>query len=97
MPHRHVRAGRASREEGSGGPYLTPVPWLWTTTGLELAPGAFPLDELDEGVLLPNDWDDEVLYGMIAYIVEVSIECDCVVVQFWLRSDALSVLIFGSW
>lgn len=24
--HRHVRAGRASRDEGSGGPYLTPGP-----------------------------------------------------------------------
>lgn len=94
--HRHVRARRASRDEGSGGPYLTPEPWLWTTLGLELAPCGLPLDEFDEGVWLPKDLDDEVLDDMIAYVVKVLIECDCVVVAvigFW----RVSVMIFGNW
>lgn len=80
--HRHVRAEKASREEGSEGPCLTPEPWLWTTTPLELVTDGLPPDEFDEGVLLPEDWDDEVLCGMIAYAVEVLIECGCVVIRF---------------
>ena len=93
--HRHVRARRASRDEGSGGPYLTPEPWLWTTLGLELVPCGLALDEFDEGVWLPKDLDDEVLDDMIAYVVKASVECDCVVVavvRFW----RVPVMVFGN-
>lgn len=59
---------------------------MWTTAGLELVPCGLPPDEFDEGVWWPKDLDDEVLDDMIAYVVKVLIDCDCVVVavvRFW--------------
>lgn len=55
---------------------------MWTTTlGLDMI--GLPLDELDEGVLPPEDFEEVLFEGMMAVGEYGSFECGCIV-AWWL-------------
>jgi hypothetical protein len=64
--------------------------------GLVLEMSGLPLEELDEGVLSPEDLDEVLFEGMMVYGAVGSIECVCVVGWLWCWFDTVSVMLVAS-